>query len=199
MYAVRVFVLTAVLAGVLALFFTIGAFWRRVDPALASKACVGLYLYMAAASFVAMMVWTCVLSVGQTLGGALIVDMVVLVFSFIGAMLSYTWMKAVEMAPKQDFTSSGPIASSTASGAKAIPTSYPSQAIGGGARPSTKPVSSPKSSGGVGGPAGHPGNTKWGAWEEIYDSENTAYYYFNHGNGESLWEPPAGWPHAARA
>jgi len=198
MYAVRVFVLTAVLAGVLALFFTIGAFWRRVDSTLASKACVGLYIYMGIASFIAMMVWTCVLSVGQTLGGALIVDMIVMVFSFIGAMLSYTWMKAVEMAPKSDtFTSSGPIVNSTPSqgGAKAaIPKSYPTAAPTASAG---KP-SSPRAVTTGGGP-GHPHNNKWGSWEEIYDAENIAYYFFNHSNGESLWEPPAGWPHAARA
>jgi len=198
MYAVRIFVITATLAGSIALFFTLGAFWQRVDGTMAAKACVGLYLYMSAAAFVAMMVWTCVLSIGQTLGGALIVDMVVIVFAAIAAMMSYAWLKAIEAAPK---TSSGPITSGPAiSGPKgatktgvSTPVSYPSSTPSG-----ARPMSSPKASG-TGGPAGHPGNNKWGSWEEIYDAENAAYYFFNHSNGESLWEPPAGWPHAARS
>jgi len=197
MYAVRVFVLTCVLAGVIALFFTLGAFWQRIDAALASKVCVGLYLYMGFVSFGAVMVWLCILSVGQTLGGALIVDMIVMVFSFIGAMLSYTWMKAVEMSPKQDFTSTGPIMSGSSAPKdttkRAAPVSYPST------QTASKPYAATSASKGTGGPAGHPGNNKWGSWEEIYDAENTAYYFFNHSNGESLWEPPSGWPHAARS
>jgi len=108
-------------------------------------------------------------------------------------------MKAVEMSPKQEFTSSGPVVSAPKGGAAAKhtpPVSYPSSSA---ANAASKPyaASSPKAAG-VGGPAGHPNNYKWAAWEEIYDAENTAYYYFNHSNGESLWEPPAGWPHAAR-
>jgi len=35
---------------------------------------------------------------------------------------------------------------------------------------------------------------KWGEWEEMWDEENQAYYFFNHGNGDSAWERPTGWP-----
>jgi hypothetical protein len=34
---------------------------------------------------------------------------------------------------------------------------------------------------------------KWENWEEIWDEENQAYYFFNHDDGSSAWERPEGW------
>jgi len=193
-YAVRVFTLTAVFAGIFTLALPVLAFYGRIDSGQAAKAQMVLFMYMAGASFASMVIWLTILLVGAGIGGALVCDIIVMAFSIIGTMLSYVWMKAIEIAPKETamISSSGPIISGGVSAS--VPVSYPSQ----------NKIASPKatsypapSRGGFPPSTQQPG--KWGDWEEMYDEENSAYYFFNHSNGESLWEPPAGWPHPVRA
>jgi len=122
------------------------------------------------------------LAVGQSIGGALVVDMIVILFSFIGAMMSYTWLKAIGMAPKAEFSTSGPLTGAKGTPAVTAAVSYPKSAV---IATPTKPAATQ--------------NNKWNSWEERWDEENQAFYFFNHSNGESAWEPPRGWPYAPKA
>jgi hypothetical protein len=197
-YAVRVFSLSAVFAAIIALALPVLVHYNRVDASQAAKSQIWLFAYVGAAAFAAVMVWSSILLAGAALGGALIVEMIVCVFGFIGATMAYVWWKAIEVAPKNaPLSTSGPI---IASAAVSVPVSYPS-AHGSGPK-SYASHASPKAAGGYppvkqsANPSKAPG--KWGDWEEMYDEENSAYYFFNHSNGESLWEAPEGWPHPAR-
>jgi len=200
-YAVRGFVLSTVLAAFIALILPILAFYDRIWPSYAALAQTILFVYMGAATFTAMMLWACILSIGNTIGSGLIINIIVCFFSFIGAVMSYVWMKAIEVAPKE---TSGPMGVTT-NAALVVP-SYPTQQHGTGAKPyATHASPTNAGSAGKGFVAPPPpvpkvqGPQKWGDWEELWDEENSSYYFFNHTNGESLWEAPTGWPHPARA
>jgi len=81
--------------------------------------------------------------------------------------------------------SSGPIINSPA--VNAAPKSYPTaqRPAGGYAAPTTQNKT-------LGVKVEY--TKKWGDWEEMWDAESQAYYFFNSTNGDSAWERPTGWP-----
>jgi len=209
-YAVRAFTLINVFAAMFALLLPVLCFYGRMDSLMAAKIQTGLYVWILVASFAAMMLWTCIMLNGNAMGGALVCDIVVIVLSFVGCMLSYVWWKAIEVAPKDvsGAAVSGPMGTSSpssSSGIKPPPVAYPTAhaavstpvaavAVSTGGKPAYPTASAaakPKA------PASKE-KLKWGDWEEVWDEENQAFYFFNTGTGDSLWEPPPGWPHAQR-
>jgi len=164
-------------------------FEMNVLPGLEAN-CVPCHVSGGFADFIAFVVWVCIFTVAATPGWALYINVITFALAFAGAILSKIWGNHVAAAPAETKTS-GPIinASSGPSVPKSFPTSTAAYAAPGvaksypGAQAAAKPQGSNLSY-----------TKKWGDWEEMWDEENQAYYFFNSGTGDSAWERPVGWP-----
>jgi hypothetical protein len=193
-----------VIASIFAFFLPIAVFYQRIEGILASKMQLCMFCFIAAGDFVAFMVWVCIFTVNATPGWALYVNIVVFSLAIAAAFVSFSWKSHCEAAQSQSTsmsttTSSTPMISTPEKStpvAKEIPKSYPSSSA---AVAVTTPAASVRVAATIPIPTPKPKVTvtypkKWGDWEEIYDQENQAWYFFNHSNGESAWDRPQGWP-----
>jgi len=197
---VRFFVISAVIMSVFAMLAPIAVFYGRIEAMAGANLQLICNLWIGTATFISFMLWICILNAGSDAGWALYMDIVVFCLAFLAAALTVAWRNHIVAAPavksekSTPFVTSGPIIKSEASAN--IPKSYPT--AGGAVK--SYPTSNPAVAVAVSVPAppsarGKAPPKKWGAWEEIWDAENQAYYFFNHTDGSSIWEPPSGWPH----
>jgi len=193
--AARFFVITAVLASVAAFGAPLLVFYNKLDAFRASQIQFYSLLWVAAADFIAFMVWVSIFTAAATPGWAMYLDIVTFALALAGAIISRIWINHLAAAPADTpMKTSGPVL--TNAGGVSAPKSYPTAA---------KAYAAPAAAG-----YSQPGSTKsaattaiagkleyvkkWGDWEEMWDEESQAYYFFNHSNGDSAWERPTGWP-----
>jgi hypothetical protein len=198
---VRFFVISAVIMSVFAMLAPIAVFYGRIEAMQGANLQLICNLWIGTADFVAFMLWVCILNAGSEPGWAMYMDIVVFSLAFTAAAMTVAWRNHIIAAPERvkseksdksaPLVTSGPIIKDTSS---TIPKSYPTagKPI---AYPSSTPVAVTATAGVPPPPAKKAAPKKWQSWEEIWDEENQAYYFFNHSDGSSLWEPPAGWPH----
>jgi hypothetical protein len=188
--ATRFFVMTGCLATIWAFLAPLLVHYRKLERTVAAKSQVVAFLYAGVADFIAFMIWTSIFTVAANAGWALYLDIVVFALCFAGAIVSMIWLNHIAAAPEQTpaaIQTSGPIIPSKGYTAPAAyPTSQPTKSADAAPRGvKATPVAAASTL---------TYTKKWGQWEEMWDEENQAYYFFNHSNGDSAWERPTGWP-----
>jgi len=192
----RFFVITAVLASVAAFAAPLLVFYNKLDAFRASQIQFYSLVYVGFADFIAFMVWVCIFTAAATPGWALYLDVATFALAFAGAIISRIWINHIAAAPADTpMKTSGPVI--TSSGGVSQPKSYPSAGKANNSYPTAAGYAAPgatkaPATAAISGKLEYV--KKWGEWEEMWDEESQAYYFFNHSNGDSAWERPAGWP-----